>query len=305
MPSRRKIALAFALVYIFWGSTFLGIRFAVATLPPLLMAGARFIAAGIILYAWSLRRGAPPPTVAQWGGAALIGGLLFLGGNGALSWAVQWVPSGVASLLAATGAFWMVLLDWAQPEGRRPSRRIVLGLALGLAGVAVLIGPARLAGSGPVYAGAALVVTAGSFAWAAGSVLSRRVPLPASSIQAAAMETLAGGVLLSGLGLALGERQRLVWASISSTSILAVLYLIVFGSLVGFTAYNWLLGVTSSARVSTYAYVNPVIAVFLGWAVGREELTLRTLLAATVIVTAVALIISDRSRSSSQLAEAS
>src|SRR5688500_18682511 len=288
--SRSQLIAAFAAVYVLWGSTYLAIRFAIDTLPPWLMAAARFIVAGGILYAIARSRGAARPTSVNWGAALLIGGLLLLGGNGAVVWAETRVPSGLTALLVATVPIWMVLLDWLQPSGNRPTRSVIAGLILGFIGLGVLIGPGEILGRGQVDLLGAAALTFGSITWAAGSVYSRRVRLPASPLLGTGMEMLGGGALLLLLSLVTGEAMRFAPAEVTTQSVLALLYLIVFGSLIGFTAYIWLLGHTSAARASTYAFVNPVVAVVLGWAMANEELTPRMIGAAAVIVAAVALI---------------
>jgi drug/metabolite transporter (DMT)-like permease len=284
-----KIVAAFAAVYLIWGSTYLAIRFAIETIPPHLMASARFLVAGAILYAWARLRGAPRPTFRNWRAAAIIGGLLLLGGNGAVVWAETRVPSGITSLLVATVPIWMALIESLRAGGRRPAPAVIAGLLLGLGGLALLLAPGRLAGRVDLVGAGALIL--GSFSWAFGSLLSRTAGLPKSGFLAAAMEMLTGGVWLLLFGLATGQGAQMTFAALSAKSLLSLAYLIVFGSLVGFTAYIWLLGATTAARVSTYAYVNPVVAVLLGWAFAGEAMTLRTALAASVIVAAVALII--------------
>lgn len=288
-PSTGRVVAAFVAIYLIWGSTYLGIRYAIETLPPFLMASARFLVAGAILYGWTRLRGAPRPALAHWLATAIIGALLLLGGNGAVVWAEQRVASGAAALLVATLPLWMVLLEWARPGGARPAGQVVAGLLVGFCGLTLLIGPGELGGGGidPVGASALLF---GSLAWAAGSIYARGATLPSSALQATAMEMLAGGAFLLFAGLVAGEGATLNLGAVSGRSLLALLYLILFGSLIGFTAYIWLLGVASPARVSTYAYVNPVVAVLLGWAFADEPLTPRMLLAAAVIVGSVAVI---------------
>lgn len=300
---RGRILAAFAAVYVIWGSTYLAIRFAIETLPPLLMAGARFLVAGALLYAWVRRPGAPErparPTAAEWGWGALVGALLLLGGNGGVVWAERTVPSGVVALLVAIVPVWMVLLDWARPGGRRPGALVAAGLVTGFAGLVALVGPGSLTGRGgpgEVSIAGALAAVVGSLAWALGSIIARGAGLPRSPLLATAIEMLCGGALLLAAGLAMGEAGRLTLGDITGRSGLAWAYLVVFGSLVGFTAYVWLLGHVSAARASTYAYVNPLVAVLLGWAVAGEPVTARTLVAAAVIVGAVALITVGRER---------
>jgi drug/metabolite transporter (DMT)-like permease len=290
LESRRgRIIGAFAAVYLIWGSTYLAIRFAIDTIPPHLMASARFLVAGAILYAWARLRGAPRPTWSNWRAATIVGGLLLLGGNGAVVWAETRVPSGVTALLVATVPIWMALIEGMRNGGRRPARAVIAGLVLGLCGLALLLVPGNLAGRVDLLGAGALIL--GSFSWAFGSLLSRTAKLPKSGFLAAAMEMIAGGVWLLLFGLATGQAGRVTIAALSLKSLLSLGYLILFGSLVGFTAYIWLLGATTASRVSTYAYVNPVVAVLLGWAFAGEAITLRTALAAAIIVIAVALII--------------
>jgi drug/metabolite transporter (DMT)-like permease len=288
-PKQGRIVAAFAAVYLIWGSTYLAIRFAIETIPPHLMASARFLAAGAILYGWARLRGAPRPSLQNWRAAAIVGGLLLLGGNGAVVWAETRVPSGVTSLLVATVPIWMALIESLRNGGRRPATAVIAGLVLGLGGLALLLAPGKLAGRVDLLGAGALLV--GSFSWAFGSLLSRTASLPKSGFLAAAMEMIAGGVWLLLFGLLTGQAGSLTLSALSMKSLVSLGYLIVFGSLVGFTAYIWLLGATTAARVSTYAYVNPVVAVLLGWAFAGEPMTLRTALAAAVIVAAVALII--------------
>lgn len=293
-PSRAKLVTAFAAVYILWGSTFLAIRYAVATLPPFLMAGTRHLLAGAVLYPLARLGGNERPTRANWAAAALMGALLLAGGNGGVCWAEQYVPSGVTALLVATVSLWMVILEWLRPGGVRPGARVVLGLVLGFAGLAFLAGPSKLAGSGRVDTVGATVLVLASLSWATGSIFSRRLRLPRSPLLGAAMQSLTGGGLLILLGLLSGQGAALHWESVSLRSVLSLGYLVVFGSLLGFSAYNWLLGAAPPARVATYAYVNPVVAMFLGWALAGEQLTLRTLAATAIIIAAVVLVITAR-----------
>jgi drug/metabolite transporter (DMT)-like permease len=293
---RSQVLAAFAAVYVIWGSTYLAIRFAIETLPPLLMAGARFLVAGALLYAWVRRPGAaerpPRPTAKEWGWGALVGALLLLGGNGGVVWAERSIPSGVVALLVAIVPVWMVVLDWARPGGRRPGALVVAGLVTGFVGLVALVGPGSLSGggAGAVSLGGALVAVTGSLAWALGSIISRGAGLPRAPLLATAVEMLCGGALLLLVGTIAGEAGRVALADLTLRSTLAWAYLVVFGSLIGFTAYVWLLNHVSAARVSTYAYVNPVVAVVLGWALAGEPVTARTMIAAAVIVGAVALI---------------
>ena len=288
--SKTRLVAAFAAVYVLWGSTYLAIRFGVETIPPFLMAGTRHLAAGLLLYGWMRARGTPRPSRSEWVSAVFIGGLMLLGGNGLVTWAEQRVPSGLAALIVASVPIWMAVFAGVE-QRRRPAAFVIAGLALGLTGIAVLVVPGRFGGGEHVDPlGAAALLTA-ALSWSAGSLLSRRVKLPASTIMATSMEMLGGGTLLWIVGLLFGEGSRLQLSAISLKSALSLGYLIVFGSLLGFTAYVWLLKATTPARVSTYAYVNPVVAVLLGTLLAGESLTLRIGIAAVGIVAAVALII--------------
>ena len=293
MPkSRVRLLTAFAAVYLIWGSTYLAIRFAIETIPPFLMAGFRFLIAGAVMY-WLVRlRGASRPTGRQWLWATVVGALLLLGGNGGVVWAEQTVPSGLAALLVATEPLWVVLIDWVRPGGVRPLRGEVVGLLLGFAGVAVLVIPVDLLGAGlevDLVGAAALVFAA--LAWAAGSVVSRQAPAHESSFVATAMKMLTGGVLLVVAGTITGEWARLEVAAITPRSWFALAYLVVFGALIGFTAYVWLLKNTTLARASTYAYVNPIVAVMLGWMLAAEPLNSRVMVAAGIIVSGVVIVV--------------
>jgi drug/metabolite transporter (DMT)-like permease len=285
-----RVLLAFAAIYVLWGSTYLAIRFAVETLPPFLMAGTRHLVAGLILYAWTRRRGGGRPTARDWKLATGIGALMLLGGNGMVSWAEQRVPSGLAALIVASVPLWMTVLEAFQRR-EAPRRTVIAGLLLGIVSLGVLVAPGRLGGNGHVDALGAAALLLAALSWASGSLYSRVAKLSVSTFTAVAMEMIAGGVVLWGSGLLLGEAGRLDLSAISLRSGLALGYLILFGSLAGFSAYMWLLTVTTPARVSTYAYVNPVVAVSLGWALAGEAVTLRTGLATLGIVGAVALII--------------
>ena len=301
--SRAQLVLAFAIVYVVWGSTYLAMHVAVERMPPFLMGAARFLVAGVLLGGWVAWRERPRwPTARMWGWALVTGALLFVGGNGGIAWATRTVSSGVVALLAASLAIWMVLLDWLRPGGRRPTALVLGGAALGLAGVGVLVGPSRLAGAGSVDPFGAAVALGGSFTWAAGSLLSRHRTAPASAILGSAMQMLVGGVLLLALAALHGDLTPAGMATLLPSSgwrwFGALVYLVIAGSLIGFTAYIWLMRNAAPSKVATYAYVNPVVAVLLGWALGGEPIGVRTLAASAVIVTAVALITVGRSRSS-------
>ena len=295
-PSRWRVIAAFAAVYSIWGSTYLAIRFAVQTIPPFLMAGTRFVIAGALLYAWLRLRGTPAPTRSQWRATAIVGGLLLMGGNGVLAWAEQTVPSGLAALMIATVPVWMVLLEWLRGDGTRPTTGVVIGLVLGLVGIVLLVGPANLAGGNSISTVGVIALIFAALSWATGSFYARHAPLPAASLMGTGMEMIAGGVLLLAAGALTGEFGQLRLDQVSPRSLAAVGYLIVFGSWVGFSAYTWLLRAVKPALSSTYAYVNPVVAVFLGWALAGEALTVQTLLAAAIIIAAVVITTTNQSR---------
>lgn len=294
---------AFAAVYIIWGSTYLAIRFAVETLPPFMMAGTRFVVSGLVLYVWARAQGLDRPTRLQWRNTAIVGACLLLGGNGGVVWAEQIVPSGLTALLVAILPFWIVLIDWIRPHGRRPSFGVVTGLIVGLVGLVVLIGPSAMHTGGATPSGdgvkliGAIVLVLASLSWAIGSILSQHAVLPKSAIMATGMEMISGGVLLLIASLLFREPVNFDLAGISARSIGGFVYLTSIGSLVGFTAFIWLLSHQPPSRVATYAYVNPVVAVFLGWALAGEALSLRTAIAAAIIIGAVAIITTARSSS--------
>jgi len=297
-PGGAAIVLAFAAIYLIWGSTYLAIRFAVETLPPFLMLFARFFTAGVLMYAFLRWRGVPRPGAREWFGAAIVGGLLLLGGTGAVGWAEQWIDSGLAALIVAIVPVWMVVLDWIGPERRKPTGAVVAGLVLGLAGVAVLVGPVELSGGDRMQFIGSAVVVFGTLSWATGSVYGTRLPHPRSPWMSAALQMTAGGVLLLLFGTAMGEWSRLDPAGMSAKSLGALAYLMVFGSLIAFAAYIFLLRHEAPARVGSYAYVNPVVAVFLGWALASEPVTPRTMAAAAIILTGVVLIVRHRAAKS-------
>lgn len=290
-PHRLGVWSALGTIYLIWGSTYLAIRVAVDTLPPFLMASVRFLVAGGILYGLTALRGSPRPTLRQWRATAVVGGALILGGNGGVVWAEQTVPSGLAALVIAIVPLFMVLLDRVF-LGRGIAPVAWVGVLAGLAGVALLIGPSD--SGGVDWLGAAVLVGA-ALSWSAGSVYATRTDLPPDTLRVTGMEMLAGGALLGVAGLAAGELGRAHPEEFSSSSLLALGYLIVFGSLVAFSAYVFLLRVERTSVVATYAYVNPAVAVLLGWLILSEPVTLRTLLSGVIIIGSVALIITARS----------
>jgi drug/metabolite transporter (DMT)-like permease len=298
--SRAQIIAAFASIYIVWGSTYLAIRYAVQTMPPFIMGGARFLVSGALLYVWARHRGAPKPTKLHWRNAIIAGGFLLLGGNGAVVWAEQFVPSGLTALLVSILPFWLVIIEWVRPPRRRPSGAVLLGLVLGFIGIMVLVGPGNIGGQGDVRPLGALVLILGSLSWAIGSFWSRDAQLPESGLLTTGMEMLGGGALLIIVGVLSGELARFDIRHISRASVIGLAYLITFGSLLGFTSYIWLLDKVSPARLGTYAYVNPIVAVLLGWAIAGETLSARTAVAAVIVICAVALITTARSTTTAQ-----
>jgi drug/metabolite transporter (DMT)-like permease len=266
-------------------------------LPPFLSAAARFLVAGTVLFAWRRLRGDPAPKLGEWRVAAIIGAFLLIGGNGGVVWAEQRVPSGVVSLLVATAPLWMALLDLVLPGGRRPSVWVLLGVLVGLVGIVVLIGPQQFIGqTGEIDLLGAGVVTAAALSWSIGSLYSRQAGLPASPLLGTSMEMLAGGAGLFLLGTVTGEWGRLDLAAVPARSWAGLAYLIVLGTWVAFSAYTWLLRVAPTPLVATYAYVNPLVAVALGYLLAGEEISPRLFVAAGIIVGAVALITVLRGR---------
>jgi drug/metabolite transporter (DMT)-like permease len=277
-------------VYIVWGSTYLAIRVTVETMPPLLAASARFFAAGglmALILTIKRGRGALRASRAEIGGAALVGTLLLLGGNGIVMIAEQDVPSGLAALLIASTPLWVVLLRYLAKE--RISTGTLVGVAAGFIGVALLVLPGDKPEGAPLL-GMLLIVLA-AFLWGTGSFLSKRVPLPKDPLVSTALQMLLGGVSLAIAGLALGEGSGIHFEEFSGRSMFALAYLVVFGSLLAFTAYVWVLQHAPISKVATYAFVNPVIAIFLGWILLNEEVTTWILAGAGVIVASVAFIV--------------
>lgn len=290
-----RIWLALVTVYLLWGSTYLGIKYAIDTIPPLLMGSVRFLVAGGVLYALAIRSGdtgGDRVGSRQWVAALVIGGLMLVGGNGGVILAEQYVPTGVVALLVATVPLWIAIIDRVV-FGRRLPAMAIVGLVVGFGGVAFLIGSP---GKGHIILFGAALALAAPLCWAIGSVFTRHVKLPARPLVAASMEMLWAGLLFGLVSVLTGELGRMHWQHVSTTSIVALAYLIVFGSLVGFSAYVWLLRSAPLSLVSTYAYVNPVVAVILGAVFIGEALTGRVLMAGGIIIAAVALIVVARNR---------
>jgi drug/metabolite transporter (DMT)-like permease len=286
---RWRIVLGFLAIYLIWGSTYLAIRFTIESIPALISAGIRFLAGGGMLYVYARWRGAVPATKLQWRNAAVTGLLLVVGGTGTVTWAEQYVPSGLAALMIAAMPFWLVLIEWLRRDGVKPTPSVVMGLILGFIGIVILIGPIQLAAGGQMGLIGTMVLLLATLSWASGSSYSRHIDLPESKLLSVGIQMLAGGVVLVLLAGVSGEFPKVNFDAMTMKSIGGLLYLTFVGS-IAFAAYVWLLKVASPAKVATYAFVNPVVAVFLGWLLGGEQLSSRTLLAAAVIVSAVAVI---------------
>ncbi|HKV26613.1 MAG TPA: EamA family transporter [Candidatus Acidoferrum sp.] len=302
--SSLGIALAFAAIYLIWGSTYLAIAIGIESFPPLVLPASRHLLAGLLLYPLLRWKTGIRPTPAQWRTALVTGLLLLLFGNGCVCLAEKTVPTGVAALLVALVSFWMVLLDWLRPGGHRPVPRVFVSLVLGFGGLALLVGPAHLGGSERVNPIGAAILVVGSFAWACGSVYSKHRDLPSSPMMGVAMQSLVGGSALWIASFLSGEVHGFHFSQVSVHSWLALVYLISFGSAVGFTAYVFLLKKISATRVGTYAFVNPVVALFLGWLGAGESISIRTGLAAAVILTAVVVVITAPHKTSVEAVEA-
>ena len=300
---RALVLAAFAAIYIIWGSTYLAIKYAVATVPPFFMNGARFLVAGAVLYAWSVLRArrdgrdgeAPQPaavTRRRWRDAFIVGALLIVGGTALVGWAELSVPSGITSIILATTPLWMVLMESAIESKQAPSPRVIGGVVVGIVGLGVLVGPSLVSPDGELELLGVGSLALAALTWSAGAMFSRRAALAPSPARATGMQMIAGAVLSILVGFAMGEHRALSFAGISLPSIIAVGYLVVAGALVGFTAYLWLMRVSTPSRVATHAYVHPVVAVLLGWAILGESGTGRTAAAMAIIVVAVVLIVS-------------
>lgn len=293
--STTKIIAAFAAVYVIWGSTYLAIRYCVETMPPFLMAGVRFMLAGAVLYVAGRAMGARKPDRRQVWDCAVVGALLVVASNGLVVWAAQRLPSSITALTIAMAPLWFTLLAWWL-RGERPTGQGVTGVLVGLSGVALLAAGKPAHGAQAIEAGPFVALVVASLSWAAGSVLAKGMDLPKSPLISSGVELLAGGALALVVGGALGEHRGLELARISTVSWISFAYLVVFGSLVGFTAYSYLIGAVSPQRLSTYAYVNPVVALILAVTVGGERLSVETLRAAGVILCGVVLMSTAKRR---------
>lgn len=292
-PSRTAIIVAFAAIYVIWGSTYLGILFAIESIPPLLMAGSRYLLAGVMMYAGARVQGAPRSGWADWRTAAIVGAALLLGGNGGVTLAEQYVPSGLAAVIVATVPIYIALLGWLTKTAPRPTAMIWVGLAGGFVGVALLLAPSVSTGPSdyPHARLGMLILLCSSFLWSAGSVYSRRAQNAPSPFLAAGQQMICGGGLMLLAGIVAGELPRFDLQRVTFLSFVSWVYLVLIGAIVGFTAYIWLLRHCDPSKVATYAYVNPIVAVMLGAVFAGERLTLRTVVAASLIIGSVALVI--------------
>jgi drug/metabolite transporter (DMT)-like permease len=291
-----KLLAAFAAIYFIWGSTYLAIRYALEGIPPFLMMGARSLAAGLILYLWSRGRGDEKIKRENILPIVTIGILFFLVGHGLLAWGQQRVASGSAALLVASEPLWIAVIEALMVSGHRITSKAVIGLACGFAGISLLLAPWQKLGNHQIDSLSAFAIIIGTLSWSIGAVYSRVAKLPKSPALAAGLQLIVGGLLLVASGLLMGEGSRLQLEALSLRSILGLMYLILFGSVITFTAYVWLLNMTSATRVATHTYVNPVIAVFLGWAIAGEPLSLQTFVATSIIVISVYLVLGRTKR---------
>jgi drug/metabolite transporter (DMT)-like permease len=292
-PNKFTILAAFAALYLIWGSTYLAILFAIDTIPPLLMAGARFLVAGLIMFAIARWQGAPPGSLANWRTALIVGGCLLLGGNGGVTLAEQYVSSGLASVMVATVPIYIALLAWWSGTAPKPTPIVWLGLAGGFVGVAILLWPAlRPSPEENSHAGLGmLILLFSSFIWSVGSIYSRHSKSAAPPLLLAGQQMLCGGALLTLGGFIMGEHHRFDASRISLLSLGSFAYLVIIGALVGYTAYIFLLRHCDPSKVATYAYVNPIVAVILGALFAGETLSARAVVAAALIIGSVALVI--------------
>lgn len=288
---KTKLWAALLALYVVWGSTYLAIRFAVETMPPFLHASIRFLISGMILFLWRRAAGDPMPTASNWKATAIVGTFLLLGGNGLVALAELHIPSGIAALVISTAPFWLVLFESLRAGGNKPNWQSILGLVIGFGGVFLLIGPAELTGSKQEFNTVSVILLLiAPFLWSMGSIYARGADMPESTLMSTGMQMLAGSVSLFIVSLVTGELNGFNLGDVSMRSWWGLLYLITFGSLVGFVSYGWLLHNAPISLTSTYAYVNPVVAVFLGWLFANEELNARIGIASAIIIGSVFLI---------------
>jgi drug/metabolite transporter (DMT)-like permease len=289
-----KTLLAFAIIYFVWGSTFLAIRVGVHEVPPLLFAAMRFLVAGLALFGWMIARGEPSPTRRQWMSVLLLALLIFLIDYGLLFWSEQRVPSGVAAVMMATIPVFIALSEILFLRTQRLTVRLAFALLVGIGGVAVLMSHSLNLGGAPIDRPGAVALIIGSISWSIATVLSRRLPLPPSKVMSSGAQMLAGGIMLAVTAAALGEFRNFHPSTVSSGAWFSLIFLIIAGSIIGFTAYVWLIHHESPTKVGTYAYVNPVVAVVLGYLFGGETLGLRTVLGTLFVLISVVVITTTR-----------
>jgi len=289
--------LAFAIIYFVWGSTYLAIRVGVREVPPFLLAAMRFLAAGVVLCGWTIARGERPPSSREWASASILAVLIFVLDYGLLFWAEQRVPSGIAAVMMATIPVFMALSEIVLLRTQRLTLRLALALLIGMGGVAALMTRSLHLGGAPIDTLGAVALMVASLSWSISSALTRKLPLPSSKVMSSGAQMLAGGIFLTLAAAALGEFRNFHPSTVSSGAWLALVYLIVAGSIVAFTAYVWLIHHESPTKVGTYAYVNPVVAVLLGYFMGGEALGLRTILGTLCVLIAVVMITTTRAKS--------
>ena len=290
MSQRWKTLLAFGIIYFVWGSTYIFIRIGVHAMPPLLFAAIRFFTAGLLLVAWMRARREPWPTAQEWGSVCLLAALIFVGDYGLLFWSELKVPSGIAAVMMATIPVFIAIAEIVLLRTQRMTLQLGGALLVGLGGVAVLMSRSLNLGTAPISAIGAMALITASILWSVASVLTCRLPLPRSKVLSAGTQMLVGGAMLAVVAVGLGEQRRLDLRAVSGQAWFALVYLIVMGSIVGFTSYLWLIHRESPTKVGTYAYVNPVVAVLLGYFAGGEELGLRTVLGTALVLASVLLI---------------
>jgi len=291
-----KTLLAFAIIYFVWGSTYLAIRVGVREVPPLLLAAMRFLVAGLVLYGWMVAQGERSPNPRQWASVSLLAVLIFVIDYGLVFWAEQQVPSGLAAVMMATIPVFMALSEIIFLRTQRLTVRLALALLIGIGGVAVLVSRTLNLGGAPVDRVGAVALIVASMSWSVASVITRKLPLPSSKVMSSGAQMLAGGIFLALAAAALGEFRNFHPSSVSRGAWFALLYLIVAGSIIGFTAYVWLIHHESPTKVGTYAYVNPVVAVLVGYFLGGEGLGLRTILGTLLVLISVVVITTTRAK---------
>ncbi len=289
-PRGWQVLLAFAIIYFVWGSTFLAIRMGVREVPPFLLAGMRFLVAGVVLYGWMRAKGTPSPTLREWRAVSFVALLIFVFDYGLVFWAETRVPSGIAAVMLATIPAFMAISEIVILRTQRLTTRLAIALLVGLGGVAVLVSRTMSFGEAPIDTAGACALVVAAFSWSVAAALTRRLPLPAAKVMSSGSQMLAGGVLLTVTAVLLGEFRGFHVQAVSRGAWLALIYLIVAGSIVAFTAYVWLIHHESPTKVGTYAYVNPVVAVLIGHFLGGETIGARTAFGTLLVLVSVIVI---------------